>query len=106
MPFAPRIASLIEMLEKEPEDLFLNYALAMEYISLPDWAAAKQQLSKVIKINPTYIPAFYQLGKVHEATQHFDLAISYYKQGLTFAREQKNNKALNEFNEAIFMLED
>jgi hypothetical protein len=33
-------------------------------------------------------------------------AIGYYKSGLEKAKQQKNNKAINEFGEAIFMLED
>jgi uncharacterized protein HemY len=103
---SPRINSLLEMLRAEPNDLFLNYALGMEYMGLFNWQAAEKAFQKVLQLNPSYIPVFYQLGKLHEANAKNEVALNYYKQGLELAKTQKENKAINEFGEAIFMLED
>ncbi|MBC7696402.1 MAG: tetratricopeptide repeat protein [Burkholderiales bacterium] len=102
----PRKELIFDMLEKEPNDVFLNYALAMEHLSTGDYNDADAQLRKVLEINPSYLPCYYQLGQVNEKLNKIVIAISYYKQGVNLAKSQNNNKALGELNEAIWMLED
>ena len=102
----PRKEIIFDMLEKEPNDVFLNYALAMEHLATSDFKEAETQFKKVLSIKDSYLPCFYQLGQVNEKLGNIDLAISYYKQGVELAKSQKNNKALGELNEAIWMLED
>lgn len=100
-----RIEMLIGMLEREPNDLFVNYALGMEYAADNRLNDAEAQFKKVLGLDNQYIAAYYQLGKLHEAANPTG-ALSYYKNGLEKARLKKDNKAINEFGEAIFMLED
>lgn len=102
----PRKELIFDMLEKEPNDVFLNYALAMEHLSTGDFADAEAQLRKVLTINASYLPCYYQLGQVNEKLNHSDIALTYYKQGVELAKSQNNKKALGELNEAIWMLED
>lgn len=95
------------MLEKEPDDLFTNYALGIEYSNnSTELDKAEEQFKKVLMIDPDYIPAHYQLGKLFESQTNIPEALQYFKKGLELARIQKNNKATNEFNEAIFLLEE
>ena len=95
------------MLEKEPGDLFLNYALGIEYSAKPlTYPDAESQFKIVLGLNENYIAAYYQLGKLSEALLRAPEAIEYYKKGLEKAIFLKDNKAINEFNEAIFLLED
>lgn len=101
-----RMNSLLDMLKSEPDDLFLNYALGTEYTVISNFAEAEKQFKKVIGLDEGYIAAYYQLGKLFEAQSKTDDAISYYKAGLEKARVKKDNKAINEFGEAIFMLEE
>lgn len=102
-----RLNSIIEMLEKEPNDLFLNYALALEYAATSDkLLLAEKQLKLVLGLDPNYIPAYYQLGQLFTTLQRTSEALDYYKVGLEKAKEQRNNKAINEIGEAIFMIED
>lgn len=101
-----RIDMLLEMLTKEPNDIFLNYALGIEYVGELDVVQAEFQFKKVLEMEPNYIAAYYQLGKLFESQLKNTEAIEFYKLGLEIARSQKNNKAINEFGEAIFMLED
>ena len=97
---------VIEMLTKEPNDVFLNYALAMEYLAVANYTQAELQLQKVLSIAPTYLPCFYQLGQLKEKQADNDAAIDYYEQGVRLAKLQNNTKALGELKEALWMLED
>lgn len=97
---------LLAMLEKEPDDIFLNYALGTEYVGELDVIQAEFQFKKVLQMEPSYIAAYYQLGKLFESQLKNADALHFFKLGLEKAKEAKNNKAVNEFGEAIFMLEE
>lgn len=101
-----RIDMLLAMLEKEPDDLFLNYALGTEYVGELDVEQAEFQFKKVIGMDANYIAAYYQLGKLFESQLKNAEALEFFKAGLEKAKALKNNKAINEFGEAIFMLEE
>ncbi len=101
-----RIDMLIEMLKNEPNDLFLNYALGIEYVAELSLQDAELQFKKTLELDVNYIAAYYQLGKLFESQLKIVEALHYFKLGLQIAKEQKNNKAVNEFGEAVFMLED
>ncbi|MES2681350.1 MAG: hypothetical protein V4635_15755 [Bacteroidota bacterium] len=100
-----RVDMLLELLENDPLDLFLNYALALEYAAVSKFSDAEIQFKKVLELDENYIPAYYQLGKLSEARSQTQEALSFYKQGLEKAR-QKKDKSVHEFEEAIFLLED
>jgi Tfp pilus assembly protein PilF len=101
-----RIDMLIELLKKEPDDVFLIYALGIEYVAELDLAVAEEKFKKVLELDPNYVPAYYQLGKLFESQLKNEEALHYFRIGLEKAQEQKNNRSVNEFKEAIFMLED
>ncbi len=101
-----RKEQILNMLVSEPNDVFLNYALAMEFVSSNELNQADEQLKKVLSIKTDYLPCFYQLGQVNEKLNNNDIALTYYKQGVDLAKSQNNHKALGELNEAIWMLED
>lgn len=100
-----RLESLLELLKSETDDLFLNYALGIEYVALQRHDAAEQQFRKVLALDPGYLGAYYQLGKLLE-TRNTSAALEIYREGLEKAQVKKDNKAVNEFGEAIFLLED
>jgi tetratricopeptide (TPR) repeat protein len=101
-----RIEALIAMLKAEPKDVFLNYSLGLEYVAEKTLDLALEQFLKVLDFQESYIPVYYQLGKLWEQKEDTENALNYYRKGLEFAMQQKNNKAVNEFREAIFLLED
>lgn len=102
----PRRDSLIEMLNKEPDDLFLNYALAVEFVAEKKYKEAENQFLKTLLLNKEYLPCYYQLGQTAEKLNNEKEALGYYHKGAELAKKQNNNKALNELNEAIWLLED
>ncbi|MBI3518195.1 MAG: tetratricopeptide repeat protein [Bacteroidetes bacterium] len=102
----PRKELIYDMLLKEPNDVFLNYALAMEHLSTNEFKEAELQFKKVLSIDPDYLPCYYQLGQVNEKLGSNEQAILFYQQGVALANKQGNKKALGELNEALWMLED
>ena len=94
------------MLEKEPDDIFLNYALAVEFLGEQKFQEAEKQFLKTNKLDAEYLPCYYQLGQVAEKINKEKEALEYYHKGVELAKKQNNNKALNELNEAIWLLED
>ena len=94
------------MLKTEPNDSFLNYALALEDAKANDVAKAIELIENLLSKDENYLGAYYQLGKYYEQIQDIPKAISIYTKGTEVAKKIKNNKALGELNEALWMLED
>jgi tetratricopeptide (TPR) repeat protein len=97
---------LLDLLKKEPDDVFLNYALAMEMIGSSEFSKAEAQLQKTLILNSAYLPCYYQIGQLKEKLNDTNGAIEFYKQGIALAKLQNNTKAMGELNEALWMLDD
>ncbi len=60
----PRLEQLEALLAAEPDDVFLNYSLAMELIKAGRHEESVARLGRVIELNPDYITAYLQRGKL------------------------------------------
>ena len=96
-----RLEKLIEFIKEQPDDLFLKYALAMEYQGLNDIEKAKEYFEEVIKVDKNHVAAYYQLGKIFEKLNDETSAISKYEKGLKNARINNDARSIREFNAAI-----
>lgn len=101
-----RIDMLMNLLEKEPKDIFLNYALAVEFVAEKKYVDAEKQFLYTMKLDNAYLPCYYQLGQTLEKLNKQNEALEYYKKGIDLAKQQNNKKTLNELNEAVWLLED
>lgn len=101
-----RLEQLQQMLLQEPNDEFLQYAIAMEYFSANEMQKAAEGLEKIISNNKNYLAAYYQLGKCYEAQNKTDEAKKIYEEGISIAHAQNKQKTLSELREALFLLED
>lgn len=101
-----RIEMLLEHLKKEPNDSFLNYALAVEYGSLNKNTEAINLIQNLLEKTPDYLGAYYQLGQLFEKINALGKAVDTYKTGRALAKLQDNKKAYGELTEALMMLED
>ncbi len=106
MSNSTRFDQLLKMLEQEPDDDFLNHALAIEFMSAEKIVDAIQVFEKLLNRNPNYLASYYQLGQALEKSGSNEKEIEIYKRGIAVAKEQNNKKALGELNEALWMLED
>jgi Tfp pilus assembly protein PilF len=101
-----RLEQLKKMLETEPDDSFLNYALALEYAKANDLKKAIHLIEAIIVRDKNYLGAYYELGKYYELSGQAQMAIDVYRKGIEIAIQQKNRKAQLELNEALLQLED
>lgn len=95
-----RIEKLKEFLKNNPEDNFLQHALALEYIKRGDEQGAKQLFESILFRDPSYIGSYYHLAKLLERTGDTDAAISWYEKGMEAARSAGDNHAFGELRSA------
>lgn len=101
-----RIKLIEDMLSSNSKDPFLNYAAALEYSKLGDITKSIKLLKGIVKNNPEYLGAYYQLGKHLESQDELNEAIVIYRKGCKVASEQKNQKTLGELTEALMLVDD
>jgi predicted TPR repeat methyltransferase len=104
MSKADRIQKLRTLLEKNPRDAFVVYALAMEHKEI-DAPQALELFRRVIEIEPNHAYAYYQLGQTHELTGDKSAAAVAYRNGLAAARRGGDGHAEQEITAAMEMIE-
>lgn len=95
-----RLQKLLEMLDKQPEDSFLNYALAMEYLGLNNKEKAEETFRKVLSLDEHNIAAKYQLASLIQH-DHTAEAITLLESGMKDAKLKGDMKTANEFRTLI-----
>ena len=101
-----RITQIQAFLKEEPEDNFLQHALALEYIKIGDDADAKQLFEEILNREPGYVGSYYHLGKLLERIGEIQNAIDVYKKGMEMAKSVNDSHAYNELQAACEDLED
>jgi tetratricopeptide (TPR) repeat protein len=95
----------LEFIKSEPDDPFLKYALATEYLRMNQTDIALGYYEDLVKNHPNYVGTYYHLGKLYEALERRQDAISIYETGMKVSREQRDNHAFSElqavYNEAV-----
>ena len=101
-----RIEKLKEFLKENPQDCFLQHALALEYIKLGNDAEAKKLFEAVLDHDPGYIGTYYHLAKLLERNCDTEGAIKIYEKGMEEAKKVGENHAYGElrgaYEELIF----
>jgi Tfp pilus assembly protein PilF len=91
-----RIARLKEFMAANPNDSFVQHALALEYVKKEDDASARQLFENLLSKDENYIGSYYHLGKLLERNNETSSAISIYEKGLVKAKEAGDQHAYNE----------
>ena len=99
-----RMRQLQQMLQRQPDDPFLLYGMAMEHKKGGDAAAALEYLGRVTKKDPNYCYAYYQRGLVHESQGDTDAARKAYQEGIAAADRAGDTHARGELEAALDML--
>jgi predicted Zn-dependent protease len=100
-----RLEMLKKMLESDPGDAFLRYALAKEYEKLNDDNQAIRLLEALKTDEPEYTGLYYHLGKLYEKVNQADEALSTYNEGIHITKALGDLHALSELNNAKTNLE-
>lgn len=83
----PRMQQIEEMLVEDPDDVFLRYALGMEYVSLGDDRTAVEHFRGLME-KDRYVPAYLQAGQALTRLDEIDAAREIFRQGIEAARAQ------------------
>ena len=104
-----RIRQLELFLHETPDDPFLLYALALEYLRVnPEKAAGL--FTRLLDEFPDYLPTYYQAAGFAAARGETENAASIYLRGIALAQLQKDPLALRElqtaYNQFLFEEDD
>ena len=97
-----RLDKLLAFIQSEPEDEFLKYALATEYLRLNDTGKALAYYEDLINNHPGYTGTYYHLGKLYEALGRKGDAINTYEKGMEITKAKRDNHAFSELK-AVYM---
>ena len=96
---------LHKMLQRQPDDPFLLYGMALEHKKVNDLPAALDWLRKVVEKDPNYCYAYYQRGQVHEMAGDTAAAVKSYREGIEAAARSGDAHARSELEAALSMVE-
>ena len=101
-----RVAQLRAFLQAQPDDLFLNHALALEYIKRGETMEAERLFRKNMAHDAGYVATYYHLGKLLQEGGKRDEALAIFEEGMKQAKTAKDNHSYNELQAAYEDLED
>jgi thioredoxin-like negative regulator of GroEL len=98
-----------EMLEdfiaQDPNDAFSRYVLALELEKEGRDLEAIPQLQEVIARDPSYVAAYYHLGRMLARRGQVEDARAIYRRGLDAATASNDQRTRGEIQEALEMLD-
>ena len=92
------------MLEKDPSDTFLLYAIALEHRKAGEMPHALVQLRKVLAQDPGYCVAYQMMAQIHEQAGDLDAARAAYQTGIDVADRKGDHHARDEMRGALMLL--
>ncbi len=100
-----RLEQFKEFVEMDPTDTFSRYALAMEYMSVPDYAEAVRNFDEVIRLDPSYSAAYFQAAIASRNLRQMEQAKRFLQTGVEVAEKKGDWHARDEMRAALEELE-
>ena len=94
-----RRKQLEQFLKSEPDDVFLNYALAMQLVAEGEEACGLDQLDAVIRLDADYVAAYFQKAQILSHQGEIELARDVLSDGIAVARRVGDAHAEAEMTE-------
>lgn len=91
-----RREKLEALLQAEPDDTFLQYALAKEYLAEGNHAQAISRFAALAEQHPEYVPTYLQWGQLLAELSEFDAAKHVVVRGIEQARRSGDDHAEGE----------
>ena len=101
-----RLSVLLEMLENDPNDQFVLYAICLELFKIGRAEEAIERMQNLLKFSPDYTPAYFRLGQWYAEQDEIQKALEILNRGKEIALAENDQKAKNEIQELINYLED
>ena len=100
-----RTAQLTQLLEADPNDPFVTYALAMEHRKTGAHDDAVRWFDRTLEIDPDYHYAYFHKARVLEEANQPEAALACARQGLERARAGGDAKTIAELEDLIRLLD-
>lgn len=101
MTASSRRQKIEEMLQVEPDDVFLRYSLAMEMAKEGQLSESLAGLRELCESAPPYVPAFFRSAQLLADNDDIDEAREFLRVGIETAREQGDLHAAAEMSEML-----
>ena len=96
-----RLEQFKEFVEMDPSDTFSRYALAIEYMSVPDYAEAVRNFEEVIRLDSSYSAAYFQAAIASRNLQQIEQARRFLQTGIEVAEKKGDWHARDEMRAAL-----
>jgi tetratricopeptide (TPR) repeat protein len=101
-----RLTQLEVLLAEDPNDVFVRYAIALEYFKMGQANEAIELLKKLLQSDASYVPAYFKLGQWLSEMDVIDEAKTFLENGIEQAKIQGDNKAIQEMRELLLFIDD
>ena len=100
-----RLEALLDFYKKDSKDSFTIYGIALEYLSLKDYANAEIYFRILLETDPSYVPGYMQFAQLKEKLNQINEAKSIYRKGIEKAKATGDRKFAIEMEEFLNGLE-
>jgi tetratricopeptide (TPR) repeat protein len=100
-----RMQKLEGMLEANPGDAFLLFAMGMEHKKVGNTEEAIRWFNKTLEKDPGYCVAYHQTALTHEDAGNIESAKVAYREGIEVARKKGDHHAAEEMEAALALIE-
>ena len=99
-----RLEQIEKMLAAEPEDVFLNFSLAMEYARAGRQEEAAGQFARVAELDGDYVAAYPQWANILIALERRSEAREVLNKGIAAAKRINDKHAADQMTKTLNML--
>lgn len=97
-----KLKTLAKNIQKNPDDSFSKFALALEFNKMDRYEKAKVLFESIRNNDPGYVGVYYHLGKTYELLGMEQQALLTYKEGIEVASANKGEeRTVSELKEAL-----
>lgn len=100
-----RLARLLQFLEEDPDDPFVRFALASEYLKAGDLDASLEWFEALARDQPDYVGTYYQLGMLYRRLGREEEALKTFEDGIQAASRINDFHAASELRSAKMEIE-
>lgn len=95
-----RLDYLQSLLNEDPDDSFVKYAIAKEYEKLDELKTSIEKFEALRKEDPDYVGLYYHLAHIYTEIDETEKALEIYDTGIVIAKKQGDLHALSELRNA------
>ena len=101
-----RLIKLLSLKQSLPNDPFVDYAMALEYVKLDDVEKASALFLDLYNQHPDYLPIYYHYGVLLINTDQLKRAEKIIQEGTQLAKQQNDTRTVSELNGLLEILDD